>query len=73
MAGDFDALKSKPEALGFAPDDVQELKSDRAGGVMPRVYPWLGKAGERVLNTGLEEVALTIKAISKYTYPTDVY
>ncbi|WP_367165976.1 hypothetical protein [Kosakonia cowanii] len=74
-AGDFDALRACLESMGFAPADVQELKtvldsepapavSDR---VLPKVYAWLGRAGERVLDTGLEKAApAAIEAISKY-------
>lgn len=74
-AGDFDALKARLEALGFAADDVQELKTvldseptpADSGRVLPKVYTWLGKAGGRVLDAGLDKVApLAIEAISKY-------
>ncbi len=74
-AGDFDALKARLESLGFAPQDVQELKmvldSEPApkdsGRVLPKVYAWIGKAGERVLDAGLDKAApLAIEAITKY-------
>ncbi|HBT3002023.1 TPA: hypothetical protein MBF24_005174 [Klebsiella pneumoniae] len=74
-AGDFDALKARLELLGFAPQDVQELKmvldSEPApkdsGRVLPKVYAWIGKAGERVLDAGLDKAApLAIEAITKY-------
>lgn len=74
-AGDFDALRACLESMGFAPADVQELKavlgneSAAAGSsrVLPKVYAWLGRAGERVLDSGLEKAApAAIEAISKY-------
>lgn len=74
-AGDFDALRASLESMGFAPADVQELKtvldSEPApavsGRVLPKVYAWLGRAGERVLDAGLDKAApAAIEAISKY-------
>lgn len=74
-AGDFDALRACLESMGFAPADVQELKavlgneSAAAGSsrVLPKVYAWLGRAGERVLDSGLEKAApAAIEAISNY-------
>lgn len=74
-AGDFDALRACLESVGFAAADVQELKtvldSEPApavsGRVLPKVYAWLGRAGERVLDAGLEKAApAAIEAISKY-------
>lgn len=74
-AGDFDSLKARLETLGFASDDVQELKNvldskqalPACGRVMPKVYTWVGKAGERLMDAGLDKAApLAIEAISKY-------
>lgn len=74
-AGDFDALRASLESMGFAPADVQDLKnvldSEPApavsGSVLPKVYAWLGRAGERVLDAGLDKAApAAIEAISKY-------
>lgn len=74
-AGDFDTLRACLESMGFAPADVQELKtvldSEPApavsGRALPKVYAWLGRAGERVLDAGLEKAApAAIEAISKY-------
>ncbi|WP_312284568.1 AbiTii domain-containing protein [Yokenella regensburgei] len=74
-AGDFEALRDRLESLGFATEDVQELKtildnepvSAKMEGVLPKVYAWLGKAGMRVLDVGLDKAApLAIEAISKY-------
>ncbi|WP_249264384.1 hypothetical protein [Klebsiella michiganensis] len=37
------------------------------GKFLPKVYDWLGKAGERVFNASLDKVApLAIEAITKY-------
>ncbi|MFT4273025.1 MAG: hypothetical protein QM578_18600 [Pantoea sp.] len=67
--------------MGFVPADVQELKnlldSEPApavsGRILPKVYTWLGRAGERVLDAGLDKAAPAaieaieaIEAISKY-------
>lgn len=74
-AGDFDVLKSKLQALGFSADDVHDLKNlldsepaqDKPTRVMPKVYAWLGKAGERIIDAGLDKAApLAIEAITKY-------
>lgn len=74
-AGDFEALRERLESLGFATEDVQELKTildnepvnAKTEGVLPKVYAWLGKAGMRVLDAGLDKAApLAIEAISKY-------
>jgi len=74
-AGDFGVLKARLESLGFAAEDVQELKTvldsepapAASGRVLPKVYAWLGKAGERVLDAGLDKAApLAIEAITKY-------
>lgn len=74
-AGDFDALRANLESMGFAAEDVHELKtvleSESApavpGHALPKVYAWLGKAGERLLDAGLDKAApLAIEAISKY-------
>lgn len=74
-AGDFDALRASLESMGFAPADVQELKTVLdsepvpavSGRVLPKVITWVGKAGERLLDAGLDKVApLAIGAISKY-------
>lgn len=74
-AGDFDALRASLESMGFAPADVQELKAVLdsepvpavSGSVLPKVYAWLGRAGERVLDAGLDKAApAAIEAISKY-------
>ncbi|MFL3320443.1 AbiTii domain-containing protein [Klebsiella michiganensis] len=73
--GDFDALKSRLESFGFSKEDVQELKrildSEQAsagtGSRMQKVYTWLGKAGGRVLDAGIDKMApLAIEAISQY-------
>lgn len=74
-AGDFEVLKSKLRALGFSADDVHDLKNlldsepaqDKPTRVMPKVYAWLGKAGERIIDAGLDKAApLAIEAITKY-------
>ncbi|MEN4695594.1 hypothetical protein ABEG96_22080 [Pantoea agglomerans] len=74
-AGDFDALKAWLESLGFTAQDVQELKTvldsepvpAEPGSVLPKVYAWIGKAGERLLDAGLDKAApLAIEAITKY-------
>lgn len=74
-AGDFDALKSRLESIGFSKQDVQELKiildseqaSASTGSRMQKVYTWLGKAGGRVLDAGIDKMApLAIDAISQY-------
>ncbi|TCD16932.1 hypothetical protein E0D81_17425 [Lelliottia amnigena] len=74
-AGDFEALKIRLESLGFAKEDVLELKTildsepvtAKTEGMLPKVYAWLGKAGMRVLDVGLDKAApLAIEAISKY-------
>lgn len=74
-AGDFDALKAGLESLGFTAQDVQELKTvldsepvpAEPGRVLPKVYAWIGKAGERLLDAGLDKAApLAIEAITKY-------
>ena len=73
--GDFDALKARLESLGFSTQDVQELKTvldsepapKEPGRVLPKVYAWIGKACERVLDAGLDKAApLAIEAITKY-------
>lgn len=75
IAGDFGALKARLESLGFAAKDVRELKTmldsepspTETSRVLPKVYAWLGKAGERMLNAGMDKAApLAIDAISKY-------
>lgn len=72
-AGDFDALKARLESLGFTTQDVQELKTvldsepgpAEPGRVLPKVYAWIGKAGERLLDAGLDKAApLAIEAIT---------
>ncbi|WP_438360339.1 hypothetical protein [Escherichia coli] len=77
-AGDFGALKARLESLGFATQDVQELKTvldsepapKEPGRVLPKVYAWIGKAGERLLDAGLDKAApLAIEAITKYLGP----
>lgn len=74
-AGDFDALRVRLESLGFVAQDVQELKTvldsepvpTEPGRIMHKVYAWIGKAGERLLNAGLDKAApLAIDAITKY-------
>lgn len=74
-AGDFDVLNNKLQALGFSADDVHDLKNlldsepaqDKPTRVMPKVYAWLGKAGERIIDAGLDKAApLAIEAITKY-------
>lgn len=38
-----------------------------SGRVLPKVYTWLGRASERVLDAGLEKAApVAIEAFSKY-------
>lgn len=73
--GNFDSLKSYLESLGFTAEDVLDLKlvldseptPRETGKFLPKVYDWLGKAGERVLNASLDKVApLAIEAITKY-------
>ena len=74
-AGDFDALRASLESMGFAAEDVKDLKTvldsepvpAEPGRVMHKVYSWIGKAGERLLDAGLDKAApLAIEAISKY-------
>ncbi|QAR46940.1 hypothetical protein EQG67_14775 [Kosakonia cowanii] len=74
-SGDFDVLKNKLQALGFSADDVLDLKNlldsepaqDKPTRVMPKVYAWIGKAGERIIDAGLDKAApLAIEAITKY-------
>lgn len=74
-AGDFDALKDKLESLGFMAQDVEELKNvldsepapAEPARVMTKIYAWIGKAGERLMDAGLDKSApLAIEAISKY-------
>jgi len=74
-AGNFDALRARLESIGFTPEDVQKLKNvlDKEpapavpGRVLPKVYAWLSRAGERVLDAGLDKAApAAIEAISKY-------
>ncbi|AVG06274.1 TPA: hypothetical protein ACYU8D_004806 [Klebsiella pneumoniae] len=73
--GNFDSLKSYLESLGFTAEDVLDLKlvldsestPRETGNFLPKVYDWLGKAGERVFNASLDKVApLAIEAITKY-------
>lgn len=74
-AGDFSALASRLKELGFAEDDVAELKvtldseplpADKAS-FLPKVYSWLSKAGGKLMDAGLDKAApLAIEAISKY-------
>lgn len=73
--GDFDVLKNKLQALGFSADDIHDLKNqldsepsqDKPTRVMPKVYAWLGNAGERIIDAGLDKAApLAIEAITKY-------
>ncbi|MDE8742539.1 hypothetical protein PZA20_11980 [Pectobacterium polaris] len=74
-AGDFGALKTNLESLGFTAEDVQELKTmldseptpAESVSVLPKVYAWLGRVGDRVLDVGLDKTApLAIEAITKY-------
>lgn len=74
-AGNFDALRASLESFGFAPEDVQELKTvlDNepapavSSSVLPKVYAWLSRAGGRMLDAGLDKAApAAIEAISKY-------
>lgn len=75
IAGDFNALRASLESLGFTAQDVHELKTvldsepvpAESGSVLPKVYAWIGKAGERLLDAGLDKAApLAIEAIRKY-------
>lgn len=75
MIGDFNSLRANLESMGFTAEDVQDLKSvldsepspAESRLVLPKVYAWLGRAGERVLDAGLDQAApLAIEAIRRY-------
>lgn len=74
-AGDFDALKERLQSIGFTAESVGELKAMidsepkpiESGSFMPKIYGWLGKAGGKVLDAGLDKIApLAIDAITQY-------
>lgn len=74
-AGDFEALKERLQSIGFTAENVGELKAlidseptpIESSRFMPKIYGWLGKAGGKVLDAGLDKIApLAIDAISQY-------